>query len=207
MQNTMEIENGKIGERILRSFRRFFQPITWFFQRRFRKHGCSDSDLWDLDGHLAKIILPKLRAYRNYSLHGYPTDFLTWEDVQDSGEYKNAEEYEHAVQKGELTGGGFEKWLSVLDEMIFAFEFFLADSGNCKELKNFILKYGDWHEEKPENKKYPQFLNINEPITGNSKSDLSKTPYYFDDKLYSEHGKRAQKGFELFGKYFCNLWD
>jgi hypothetical protein len=36
---------------------------------------------------------------------------------------------------------------------------------------------------------------------------LRRVVRYYNSKYDIEIGKRAMKGFELFGKYFSNLWD
>ena len=67
-----------------------FHKIKWVFQRLFR--GYSDSDLFDLDCHLAKLILKRLYAFKKANKPGLPYDkkkgdFLTseeWDELFDS---------------------------------------------------------------------------------------------------------------------------
>lgn len=65
------------------------RDIKHFFQTFWR--GFSDGDLWDLDVHLAKIILPRLIYFRKQPLMSYPIGLTE------------------------------DEWLEILDKMIFAF--------------------------------------------------------------------------------------
>jgi hypothetical protein len=82
------------------------REIKFFFQRRTR--GWDDSDLWNLDVSLAKVILPRLKAFAaNHA--GYP---------------------------GSLTEGkGEEEWQSMLDRMVAGFDF-IANSKMWSDFEN-----------------------------------------------------------------------
>lgn len=195
----------------------FLRKIKWSFQRLIRKHGCSNSDLWGLDYHLAKIILPKLIAFRSQELHGHPMDFSDWEE--DGGLGITKEEYDEATKRGEFVGGGHEAWLKTIDEMIFAFEYLLYSDGFDKKQKKFYEKYGykDPYRETDDNLTWGySYRTKNGNYCTSSESDLDeKNEYtvigkyksYHDMDLLREVAIRARKGFELFGKYFMNLWD
>lgn len=63
-----------------------FKKLKWFLQRRFR--GWADCDLWDMDYHLAKLILPRIRAYRDFKKEnsaGYPANLTEkdWNEILD----------------------------------------------------------------------------------------------------------------------------
>lgn len=156
---------------------------------------------------------------------GYPIDFTEY-DPEHAGPWANKEEYDKEIESGTLVGGGPEAWEAVLDEMIFAFELFKADEDE-KHYKQFVKKYGyDWEAKTPENKIVSTWYR--NPETGQSmmigeEADppgppwvkdndrglgavLGK-PFYYNYKLHTEAWARAQKGFELFGKYFGALWD
>jgi hypothetical protein len=60
-------------------------------QRRVR--GFDDTELWSLDHSLAKLILPRLKAFRN-GVYAYPCDLSS-----------------------------HKEWQTILDKMIDAFEF------------------------------------------------------------------------------------
>ena len=195
-----------------------YYELKWFIQKISRpKHFCSDYDLWGLYGHLAKVISPKLVAFRKYPLHGNPRTFCEYEE---DSVWKSKEKYDKAKEKGDVLGGGSEGWLKTIDEMIFAFEFILVDDDDNKRLtKKFYKKYGNWFEEIPENKKETRWYKSKKDdccmMTGDADKDVDKNEweykdtdfYYYNNKLYDELNIRCQKGLELFGRFFRNLWD
>ncbi|AEF80900.1 adenylate kinase [Leadbettera azotonutricia ZAS-9] len=129
-----EGKNTHIPQKHFPSFRKF---IPAFFQRLYRRSHAADIDLWNMDVHLARIILPKLNSFREQEFDGYP---------------------------GEL--GSLEAWLAALDEMIYAMEWKIRDyQGNTTPFK------------------------------------LSFAPDTTEEEA------RAQRGFELFGRYFNWLWN
>jgi len=128
--------------------------IVWAFQRFIRKHHASDIDLYKLDLHISKILLSKLVAFRNQSLHVSPT-------------------------------GKIETWLNILDEIIFAFKWNI---------------YANWEKNpKKERDFYLRYFGIDDP-------NLDYWHYY-DSEIVKKAATKAQKGFELFGKYFTCLWN
>lgn len=210
----------RIPTRIMDAYR----ETKWFLQRVFRSHHASDCDLWNLNNHLVEIILPKLKAFKEMPRVSYPADFCEYDD-EHPGPWANREEYDKEIEAGTLVGGGPEAWEATLDEMIFAFEYFLADEDE-KHYKKFVEKYGyDWHEKKPENKVIHRWYK--NPETGSSMmigqdddepdvpwvkeegglAKLFNRPFYYDSKLHMEAAQRAQNGFKLFGKHIMALWD
>ena len=200
----------------------FFSDVKWFCQKVVRKHHTSDLELWGLDSHLAKIILPKLLAFRARDLHGYPNDFSDWDEKSPGSMGLTKEEYDAAKAKGDYVGGGFDAWLHTLDEMIYGFEWFLYHEGyNRKEIKlkdAFYKKYNylDPHRETDDNLTWGyNYLTPDGNHCYTSENNLeekgykmlSKSKSYYDSKLARVQVDRAQKGIELFGKYFMNLWD
>ena len=73
----------------------------WLFDIKMwfqkKSRGYSDLELWNLDCTFAEWMLPKLKVFRKKTI-GVPLDFETLED-----------------------------WQAALDDMIFAFEFYLRD--------------------------------------------------------------------------------
>jgi hypothetical protein len=61
---------------IVRSIKFKFQTLT---------RGYSDSDLWNLNNHLSKLIYPRLLAYKNMKRMGYPCNTTSeeWEKKLD----------------------------------------------------------------------------------------------------------------------------
>ncbi|MFW6002598.1 MAG: hypothetical protein ACOCQD_04595, partial [archaeon] len=134
--------------RIPRRIKDFFRTIKYTFQKLVRKHHTSNMELWNLHAHLAKIIYPKFKAFKEMKQHGYPADFSEYFEH----EWSSKEEYDKAVEEGKIIGGGAKKWEEVQNEILFAFEYFLHSEYNSK-IKNFYKRWGlkDPHEEIEEN--------------------------------------------------------
>ena len=69
--------------------------IKWFWQRLTR--GFDDTELWNLDNTIAEFVLPRLKAFRNYT-KGFPVEF-----------------------------NSLEEWQEAIDKMIFFFENIIDD--------------------------------------------------------------------------------
>jgi len=87
----------------------WIKKIKWFFQRLFR--GYAEPDLWSLDVALAKLIIPRLKAFIKYKrseggLQGYPYPF-------------------HSQ----------EAWDKKLDEMVWALKT-VIDQDTCPNIKD-----------------------------------------------------------------------
>jgi hypothetical protein len=83
----------------------------------------------------------------------------------------------------------------VYQKILFAFEFYLYDNGGLskKEAREFDKKHGDPYAETEKNKKASVFSD--------------REYMYMDMDMLKDFSQRAQEGMELFGKYFCTLWD
>ena len=168
----------KVFYRIKYRIENFPCGIKYGFQKLFRPYHVSDLELWNLDGCMAKMLYPKILAYKKMERYGYPSDFLEY----NKNEWKSKDEYENAVKEGKIKGGGPEAWEKVLDEIIFAFEWHLycKDSiGTDKQAIKFFEKYG-------------------------YKNPYAETE---DTHDIMEIEKRALEGFRLFGEYFTAFWD
>lgn len=69
------------------------RKIKWFVQRIIT--GWDDRTLWDLDYHIAKFVLPRLKEFKK-NLHNHPGCFNTleeWDDVLDKIVYS----FEHII--------------------------------------------------------------------------------------------------------------
>jgi len=92
-------------------FNMFLRDIKHAWQKLTR--GFSDEALWSLDYHLAEIITPRLKAFKNSTRHGTPV----------------LDEDDTVAQK---------KWEEILDKMIWAFEnykkedYCFTDTGELK---------------------------------------------------------------------------
>lgn len=198
--------------RIPRRVGDFFRGIKYTYQKIVRKHSTSDIELWNLHSHLAKIILPKLRAFRDMDHAGYPAQFAEYSE----NEWKDKSEYDKFVEEGKIVGGAGEKWIEYLNEMIFGLDYLLHEHDD-----DF---YTRWEIENPSDKveknhSYHYWYRDSEGhsvMTGYlSKEEREKEGYtferraetYYNVQLAHEYGERAQKGLQLFGEYFFNLWD
>lgn len=194
----------------------FLKSIKYLLQRIFRKSHASDLQLWNLGYDIIKYTYPKLKAFVEMDKSGYPIDF----EEYNSEHWKSKEEYNKSLEAGDHTGGGKEKWNEILNEMLFAFEFkYLEDSAKDDGF------YKRWnienpYEEKEENLRFSYQYNLengrmistSEPLSdeeikkrGATLNNLRK--YHLNYELLNEHEKRAQRGFELFGKYLTTMWD
>jgi len=196
-----------------------YRSIKWFLQRLFRSYHASDCDIWNLHEYLTPIILGKLIAFRNSPLHGYPSCFSEYCE----NEWKSKEEYDDAVDKGDILGGEQAAWLKVIDEMIFAFEFLnyyeASDKKRDKMLKKYGLEYP--HKKIPENRMvhyvYKYGKGEDEHIMSshlppkdkeNEKyTYLGEDVSYYNFDLEREYYERVEKGMKLFAKYYLSLWD
>ena len=193
--------------------------IKWFFQKLIRPTHTSDNEVWNLYVHMAKCILPKLKQFKKTPRMGFP---MTFSEYEENSGWKDKEEYDQAILDHKITGGGDKAWEEVIDKIIFAFEFVLADNGDKKYEKPFMRKYGNWHAEKPENLRQMNWYRSKEDgslmLPGDSEAiDLEKYeptdesflrgPFYYDMKMHQKFSERAQEGFKLFGEHFQSFWD
>lgn len=193
----------------------FLRSIKYFFQKLFRKSHTSDREIWNLHYYMAKSLQPKLKAFKESKRVGYPAAFAEYFE----NEWKNKEEYDQAVAEGKLQGGGPEAWEKILDEILFAFDWFLSEESLDD---SFYKRYNlpNPHEEIEENKRWSYWYDLKDGGALSTSNKLSEeemkergaTPRepratYFNVEKHTEYAERAQKGFELFGKYFMNFWD
>lgn len=141
-----------------------------------------DYDTWSMDHTLALIALPMLKQLKK-TKHGAP--FVDNEDVP---EYLRMPEgwYDEKYRvNGETDPHFFDRWDWVMDQMIFA-------------MKN--LADNDWEEQFW--KEHPE---IDWEAPGEEVVWIKHGECDWDGR--KEYADRIQRGCELFGKYFQNLWD
>jgi hypothetical protein len=196
--------------------------IKYMLQRIFRQNHLSDMELWGLNLTMAKWIYPRLKAFIERKRNGYPGIFSEYNE----NEWKSKEQYDEAIKAGKHLGGGAEAWDAILREMLFAFEWkiYYENYSNEKQRDSFCRKWDmrNPHEKKLENKRVHYGYKSLEPyiagcVSGDPELDkkepgkyvfLRRNVYYYDVQYDTEIiARRAQKGFELFGRYFLNLWD
>ncbi|MDR1007433.1 MAG: hypothetical protein LBL65_02560 [Campylobacteraceae bacterium] len=199
-----------------------YYSIKYMMQRIFRPNHLSDMELWNLDLTMAKWIYPRLNIFVEEKRYGYPGIFSEYNE----NEWTSKEQYDKAIKSEKHLGGGADAWDEILQEMIFAFEWkiYYENYNDEKQRDKFCKKWGikNPYEKNLENKRINYVYNnlesgFAECISDDSELDkkgsekylfLRRYVYYHDVKYDTEIiAGRAQKGFELFGKYFLNLWD
>ena len=177
-------------------FKRIIKRIKWIFQKTFRRSHASDYDLWGLDTHLSKIIFVKLKDFIKMKKCGHPIEFCEY----NKNSWPSKDEYDAAVAKGNIVGGGLDMWNKYLTEMLFGFAWNIAENFELKkkDLKWLNKMVGSWLEEKTKLKQLK--------VWKNTKLDSGMIFNYPRD-LYNDMSERAYNGIVLFGKFFHNLWD
>lgn len=105
------------------------------------------------------------------------------------------------------------QWNKVLDKMIFAFDY-----KQNEHTRGFYKKRNikDPYRKTKDNLQYCKTYQLENDRVSMSfdKDPEPKLPnlieikkHYQDTKLVMKYHKKAQEGFELFGKYLNNLWD
>jgi hypothetical protein len=192
-----------------------YYNVKQFMQKVFRKNHIPDIEIWNLYSFMAPYILKRLEAFKAAKRVGYPSHFSEYNEH----EWSSREEYDEAVRKGDMLGGGKQVWEDYLDKMIFAFDYIVYyDSYDNREY--FLNKYNleDPHAKKLKNRKESYVYELEdgstmmteqspEEIDRKYKKYLGKGASYLNVELEREIAERMQEGFELFGKFFTNLWD
>lgn len=159
-------------------------------QRIFNSDHLCSRDAWECGYEMIRKMYPYVLRFKKLERHGCPC----------LDGYFNPETGEEL--KGE--GAAIRAWESILDEIIFAFEWTLIDNGDKRLSKRLERKfkrlYGDWTEEIEENKKEMKLHNMKGEVG-------AAWTHYFNEKLYWSLSERAQKGFKLFGEHITGMWD
>jgi hypothetical protein len=171
------------------------RPSTWLYKfllwldsknERKIKVRIDGYDTWSMDDTLAHIILPMLKQLK---AKNNSSPYVDDEDVPEHLRKTSAPELtqeEKAI--GEIDANHTLRWDWVIDEMIFAFE--------CSLDHSIEDKFFTPNETKMQFKVLEN--GMRELLTSSTSS------YAFEAR--KAHEARVQKGFELFGKYYQNLW-
>jgi len=168
--------------------------LAWIDSKKKRKISVHIDrwDTWNMETTLGYIIRPMLQQL-HANKHGAP-----WVDDEDVPEHLRSTAARELTQEerdnGHTDDNHFKRWDWVLDEIIFAFE---SLEGGINE---------DWEEQFTSGEYDYQFKKIEEDGT----SQLVRGPNHTAETDWDGHrayGKRIQRGFCLFGKYYQNLWD
>jgi len=179
----------------------------WAKQRA--KRGYSDCDAWNIYGWFLEVM-PKAIKTMKKDLHGCPC-FC-------------GEENREAVESGQAKEN-FEKWKEILDRMTFLLH--EMDEEKCS-MKNefakkrekideeFIFKYGFCGEKlkteemlkEEEESHYSRFLSpLDFPELYPDYKELSDNYLKKEEEIEKYREECKNEFFELFSKYFWNMWD
>jgi hypothetical protein len=142
-----------------------------------------------MDSTLAILILPMLKQLRD-TKHGSPGHMPAFEYTSNSAQL-SFPFYEEGDELAWQTG--HEQWTAIMDEMIWTFEQLQPDY--------------DWEDQ--------YWLVHPEMDLDEYPEDDGKIAHPVRWKVEGKcdwegrrlHGERIQKGLELFGQYYNNLWD
>lgn len=157
-------------------------------------------DRWDtysLEHTTALIVLPMLLQLRNTKM-GVPSEFGDVGGADYDSQYSfdfYTESYNDAFNEG------CKRWDDILDKMIWSFQQLVDD--------NYDSQYHHGEMDIEWKKTEKQYMN---PISGKMEYmsemvDKNPNDHWYDFVGHMLHEERIQEGFELFGKYFRNLWD
>ena len=142
-------------------------------------------DTWNMESTLAYIILPMLKQLKK-TKHGSPW-FEEFDQTSNSTQYC----FDFYEEGDSLAWeNGHKRWTQTLDKMIWSFEQINTD----------------WEAQFHSGEHDIYF----ETVEGTEHSIMKYGPnntHKFDAKGYFKFQDRMQEGFELFGKYYRNLWD
>jgi len=148
-----------------------------------------DYDVWNMYESLGLIILPMLKKLKE-GKQGAPGNMNGFNYTTQHSWPQGSFDF-YSDTDSEAENAGFAEWDEIMDKMIWSFE----------QLQT------DWEEQfwvtKPEIDfdKYPEDEGKNIfPLRWKVKGECD-----WNGRL--KHADRIQEGFDLFGKYFQNLWD
>lgn len=149
------------------NFVQHYREIKYFFQRGIR--GWSDRDTWCFCSYIARVnkeAITHLKTHRS----GWPCGMFEFT------EFRNPTPEEDKQAK--------EKWIGILNDIIFAFQ-------AAENISN-----QDWYEWNEKTEDYYKKLREENP------------ELYKDTRLMNrEETERMKKGFALYAEHFFSLWD
>ena len=148
-------------------------------------------DTWNMDTTLAHIILPMLKQLKE-TKHGIPCEF-----AEVGGENWNSQlcfDFYSEDTNQLFEEKAVARWDEVMDKMIWSFEQKLLDATSEDAYWEPYWEDMGPDEEVPETSVYNQ-LGIDHPRKK------------INQEKMEEYRRRVDEGFELFGKYYQNLWD
>ena len=154
-----------------------------------------EHDTWSMDLTLAHIIVPMLKQLKE-TKHGAPSSLPEFQMIsyQLSGGRQMCFDF-YEAGNDTAWDAGHTHWDEIMDKMIWSFEQVLVD----------------WEDQywtvKPK-------LDLDAMLKQEDEdSEVNTHPLLWDEHGVCDwvgmdnHRKKMQEGFDLFGKYFCDLWD
>lgn len=164
-----------------------WSDFTYWCKKQYQRvrHGFPLEESWDFKSHCAKWVLPRLKKLREDTI-SYPSRLSnsdeTFSDQRYFSFYKDVSKGDSKTQEY-----GAIKWNEILDKIIWSFEHMDDDIDPIY----------------PENYDHRQIVvDISEKGTTFRAADDRK----IDWSPIEAHQRRLQEGFELFGKYYEDLW-
>ena len=145
-------------------------------------------DSWSAEHTMALIILPLLKQLRTKK-HGSPGNMLEFTQSSDYNWYQRSFDfYEEGDEAADEAGHA--RWGKMLDHIIWSFQMHV--DGDEVGLTAFVTVEGDGRE-------FEDMVDENNIWIGDDTE--------YDWAGYTAHQQKIQEGFDLFGKYYQNLWD
>jgi len=158
-------------------------------------------EVWNLDKHLAKVIVQGLEQFKTLNKHTIPPHLVT-EDINPETGREIYWDYSNEYCE--------EKWQELLDKMIFAF----TEHPTYFDIEPYDFHYDDLsHPEKfsePEWKDHPIYGKVTRwrRVLKEGVTQDEVDAWWERSRAYNTEIKRkVDEGRELFIKYFDSLWD
>ena len=183
--------------RIFDKIKEFPQDVKHRCQRA--KKGYSFRDLWSIDYWFMEIMPEMLTEFKK-NLHGCPAQFTTNDD---GTQYQDVEK-------------GMKDWEDIIDRMIFCLREMNEDT--CSMKNEYEEEYHRQRNKPNEGKPFKDWFvpceikdengeQLYELITGEVEPELEENYRKKTLEIQEYREKMKNEGFELFSKYFWNLWD
>ena len=178
--------------RIFYKIKEFPQDLKHIYQRA--RKGYSYRDLWSIDDWFMEIM-PKMLTDFKKNLNGCPSHFIINDDGTRDKDIEN----------------GMKDWEDIIDRMIFCFKEMNDDT--CSMKNEYEDEYHKQLYKPNEGKSVKDWFIKNENENtyrlnkGEVEPELEENygKKIFEIEEYKD--KMKNEGFELFNKYFWNLWD
>jgi hypothetical protein len=148
-----------------------------------------DYDVWDMYTTLSYVILPMLKILKEKK-HGAPGGMEGFKQVAQNQWPQKCFDF-YSAADAEVEAVGFKQWDEIMDKMIWSFEQINLDWEDQYWITHPELDFADYPEDEGK-------LSI--PVRWLVEGECD-----WDARM--KHADKIQEGFELFGKYYQNLWD